>query len=346
MTKKFARQGAYSLGFALCAVCLSPAARAVTENTIIVESVNDYSYVVGNHNKDTICNSEGDGFWNTMASATDFVQDQHYKDGQVYDTDFLDSNRSGDTHDHDNQYWDHNGHAISFVCAHGTCNARTGDLCGTCNAGEHCTALPPPPSGPNLGFCVKNVQRRIRTSSSSSFHGNVVYYGGGNAAWGEDSSSGTWAGAGSDGGTNLVVLINSCGLTAPFYSQYVSAFAGVHLVAGIMPIDQDTVNIANRGSTLASRVVSNHNEVISDSWFATMDSISGGTVCVSSAGGHGIDGCGAYYTLAYDNTTANAQYHTWTERWVDLTSSTHDATGNGGGWIYWHCNYDCNTYPW
>jgi hypothetical protein len=178
-------------------------------------------------------------------------------------------------------------------------------------------------------------------------HSNKVFYGGGNVAWGEDSAAGTWGNAGTNGGTNLVVLINSCGLTAPFYSQYISAFAGMHLVAGIMPIDGDTVNVANRGSLLGNLAVANHNQVVSESWFATMDSASGGGNCRSTyGGGHGISGCGAYYTLAHDSSTSNAQYHVWTETWVDLKSSTHDAIGNGAGWIYWHCNYDCATYPW
>jgi hypothetical protein len=83
----------------LCVGLASESALAVTEDDINVETVNDYSYVTGGHGDDTICNSEGDGFWNSMASSPDFVRTQHYYDNNVTDRDFHDRDRSGDLAD-------------------------------------------------------------------------------------------------------------------------------------------------------------------------------------------------------------------------------------------------------
>jgi hypothetical protein len=255
------------------------------------------------------------------------------QDPNVWDSDYKDSDRSGNTGDGDSSFFDINGFGIAFSCTHGfcdskpSCSATPHNTQGTCASGQVCIF------SPNGATCQANTPRAIVTSTSSSIHGNKVLYGDGTVAWGEDTYSGTFAGAGSNGGLNLVVLINSCGMNAPFYSHYWSAFAGVHSVAGILPLEGDTVDVAARGTDFGAQLVSNVNSPVSEAWFTTEDQM------------NGISGDGAYYLLSFDSTQADAQWHDWNETFNDLQYTANDAVGNGYGWIYWHCNYDCNTNP-
>lgn len=346
-------------------------AEAATEDKAITKSVNDYSYYSQHnlglasphlHDADTICNDEANGFASSLGSS--FALTYADQDFNVWDSDYVDPDRTGSGSDGDGSFFDINGFGIAFSCTHGisvaanSCNTNvscsgTNGTQGSCAAGQVCIFTPPgpapPPPQPNFwfGICEQDTPRAIVTSTASSTHNNLVYYGNGSVAWGEDSDSGTFGGAGTNGGVNLVVMINSCGLTPPFYGHYFQAFAGVHLVAGVMPITGDTVNVSNRGSVLATYLGLNPTSSVGNSWFYTLDNVVGGSSCTPSGtdGGHGMNGCGAYYTLSFDTTTALAQWHGDAENWNDLKNSSNDAKGNSQGWIYWHCNYDCNTYP-
>jgi len=320
-----------------------PQARAQTSTSIITKSVNDYSYYTLNvlhaaaahaHDNDTHCNDEANNFASQVStnpsSYSIVYQDQ---DSNVWDSDYKDPDRSGNASDGDTSYFDIGGFGIAFTCTHGFCDTKPActatphNTQGTCPAGQVCVFTL------DGQICLANTPRAIVTSSASSIHGNVVKYGDGTVAWGEDAYSGTFAGAGSNGALNLTVLINSCGLNAPFYNYYASAFAGVHAVAGIMPLDGDTADVAARGTDFGAQLIWNVNSPVSDGWFTTEDQM------------NGINGDGAYYLLSYDDTQADAQWHTWNETFDALQYDANDAVGNGYGWIYWHCNYDCNTNP-
>ncbi|MBK7584481.1 MAG: hypothetical protein IPI67_30290 [Myxococcales bacterium] len=83
---------------------------------ITVETANDYSFYCGDHSCDIACNSEGDGFWNSMtAGGTGWTGLVHYKDYNVWDTDFYDPNKSGNGNDNDTYNFDKSGNAISHA---------------------------------------------------------------------------------------------------------------------------------------------------------------------------------------------------------------------------------------
>jgi hypothetical protein len=348
--------------FVLAAFGLGLLAPDVLANTgITVESVNDYSYYCGNHSCDTICNSEGDGFWNSMtAGGTGWTALVHYKDSSVYDTDFYDKDKSGYAYDNDTYNFDKSGNAISFVCLHGTCDDCTTTNCtsaANCATGQECMNNPP---SAYSSRCANSSARRMVTSSSGSHHSNFVWYGGNNVKWGEDSNSGSWAGAGTNGGTNLVFMINSCGLKPYFWFELSPAFAGVHLIAEIMPVSNvatgngcaDAANYQYRGSDLASYALTNPYGSVTAAWFAVLDGTpqSGYGSCPDQnsnytyGGGRGINGCGAHNVLSYDVTQTLANWHVDTEGWIGARLESNDATGNGYGRWAAHCNYDCATY--
>lgn len=340
-------------------LCAAQAARGDTNSWspyVNVETVNDYSYMTGDHTHDTTCNTEGNGFWSIISSK--FTQRQHYTDSAVYDSDFLDPQVS--TSAADSSYFDGENTAISFVCAHGTCNDDTGRSCTSgadCSTGDVCVNTPP---AKGVSHCATNFQRRLITSSSGSSHGNYVFYGGGAVKWGESAFGGAWAGAGTNGGANGIFMINSCGLHAPFWGQLTPAFAGVHFVAGIMPNTinslgfADASNWSSRGTYLASYARDHYFNTIAEAWFATMDNAPQAPYAAcpnfdgdySKGGGRGINGCGAHYLMAVDSSVGAAQQTDWYTTWSYLGTNTNtDAQGNAAAWIYWHCNYDCNTYP-
>jgi hypothetical protein len=197
------------------------------------------------------------------------------------------------------------------------------------------------------------------TSSTISSHSNYVFYGQSGVRWGESPNAGSWAGAGTNGGTNLVVLINSCGLRAPYYGQNNTLHAGLHLLVGIMPVSNNAAGFADavgdsaRGSYLGWYLRYLPGTSIRASWFGTMNSEpqTAGRSCPNLntnyyyGGGYGVDGCGAYYSISVAQNQDWATWHAYNETWSQVQSVAYDATGNQSGWIYWNCNYDCDTWP-
>lgn len=350
------------------ALALASLPRGAAANSgITVETVNDYTWWVPDGSKNTICNTEGNYFWNEMtASGTGWTQLVHYVDNSVFDTDFYDPQRPGSlAQDNDTNNFDRAGNAISFVCVHGSCDDCTTTSCstgGNCPAGQECMANPP---SAYSSRCANLSPRRLVTSSSSNWHGNLVFYGDGRVKWGEDSASGSWAGAGTNGGTNVVFLVNSCGLRPYFWAQQSPAFAGAHLIASIMPVSNvakgssglsgcaDAWNYDYRGFFLAAYALANPNSSITSGWFSNLDVTpqAVGTSCpdlttnYTYGGGHGIGGCGAYNVLSFDVTQSLANWHVDSESWLGARFEWNDATGNAYGRWAAHCNYDCYTYP-
>ena len=326
---------------------------------IVVETVSDYTLVCGNTSCDTDANTEGNGFWNAMtASGTGWTATHHYMDNSVFDTDFEDPQYTG-LADNDTNNFDAAGVGISFVIAHGVCDDLTTTVCtsdANCNAamGGYC------PGGQFAAgekrTCINQAPRRIVTSSTSSSHGNFVWYGAsGNGSalktigLGESSNSGGFAGAGTNGGANVAVIVNSCGIRSHhFLKDTQNFYAGVHSVMMTMPIASylDTSNVQRfsdtrqwgaRGSTFSGFILANVLAAASDAWFNP-------TMVNNSYAGPAGHNFGAQIVIAEDSTADNAIWHVLTESWLGTFIDSNDAKGNSFWGAWFVCNYDCNTF--
>jgi hypothetical protein len=173
--------------------------------------------------------------------------------------------------------------------------------------------------------------------------GGLVNYSGGPIRWGESPEAGGWAGAGTNGGTNVVVLDISHGVLPTFWDPtFRNAQAGVQLVLTLMTGGGDTANMAQRGSTFAAFYRANPNRSVANSWKETMNSLpaapGGGTACANLGGGHGFNGCGCNVAIAYDSTLDRAKAGLRLH-WNGITNDHNDALGNQFLWVEWQCNY-------
>jgi hypothetical protein len=356
------------------ALLILPAAQA--SNGVMTESVNWYDRSKGACEVPNLCNSNANaaglrsklsqnpGFWQIL---------QPFQDSAVFDSDFVDPELK--TNGDDGNNFDQPGSAISYVTAHGVCNA--GVASQRCTSSSQCTN-PPPQLGPfgkcqwapaeSTGACHYEAPRPIVVSSTSSSFGNRVFYN--NAPnnfgmnnmvrFGESPNSGGWAGAGTNGGANLVVLDISCGTYRPTLSQdLLGLFGGLHMVATIMPVNGDTANVPNRGSALAQQFLANPNGSVVDAWLNVPNIIGFDGSCSQGsplpplppgnppppgfpgAGGGGINGCGANVAFARDNA-----FGRFGETWSQLRDDTLDDTGGiGVSGARFFCNYDCHKFP-
>jgi hypothetical protein len=334
-------------------------ANATTVTGVAVEGVSDYS-VYGGSNTD--CATEASGFLSTMTqSGSGWTQGANWFDNNVWDTDFLDPDiAGGDPSDDDSIAFDNPGTAVALVCAHGRCNDASSNNCTTSSdcVDGYCPGQPP---SSNSSQCIANsfsIPRKLLTSSTSDVHGHNALYAPGNARWGEDSVTGNWAGAGTNGDDNVAFLINSCAIRQPYMPALFSAFAGVALINVIMPTTNNATGFADagmwssRGSTLAGYALMSPNSKIRDHWDATMDSAPQwqGSSCPDQTGtytyggGYGIYGCGAHVSIAVD------LYDGWASGDLDMSwmqARNESLASRGASYWYWwaHCNYDCITYP-
>jgi hypothetical protein len=346
------------LGGAL-AVASTIARHAHAENTtdIAVEGVSAYA-ACGNANLDGA--QEARGFHDGMLQAgSGWTEGIHYYDGNVYDTDFLDPDSSGDPRDYDMLNSDKPGAAIAFFMVHGNCSDATTRSCKTttdCGSHGYCPGGPPA-STPSA--CVLHISEEIITCSSGSSHNNNIYYAPGNIKWGEDAASGAWAGAGTNGDNNVVFLVNSCAGRPPYVYDQSGEFAGMQLLNIMMPTGNlarsfgysDMIDWSLRGSNLASCALMNQNGAIRDCWAAVLDSSPAnitGTGCpnldsnFTYGGAKGFSGCGANVSIAMDSTPANALYD-FNMTWLEAKTNYSNGINNYYWWA--HCNYDCATYP-
>lgn len=314
---------------------------------------------------------DGDPFWTYIGGVSGLQQRVNLKDSAVFDIDFYDPELTQNSNDGDWSGYgaDPPGNAVSLVCGHGSCDDGTRT---TCTKAADCAGVngvcPGTPPSAYLSRCVQNntPSKLIYTANSSNWHGNIVRYGGGLVAWGESPQSGAWRNpsAGTNGGANLVTVLNSCGLRAPFWSQVANAFAGAHIIAGMMPV---TMNNCPRsdcnsgvgdayggvGGEFAHQGSINPQASIFSAWSAALDSAPNDpssscpdfTENYQYGGGSGFRSCGCNYVMAQDYTALVSIWHTG-ESWLQIQDDTLDATGSQGGpYAQFHCNYDNNTYP-
>ena len=318
---------------------------------ITTESINDYD---GNGDlANSIAN--GNGFRSGMmpSGSTFWSAGDNLTDGFVFDSHFVDDDIYGNGNDY--AAFDEQGDAIAYFTGHGMCNAGTSPV-QSCSTSSQCNSPGPGQSLPGSCQDAPNISpncrywsnRHMITNGIWSWFSNDVNYSYG-IKWGESAYSGSWAGAGTDGGVNLVVADISCGSVPSFESELFSIFAGLHMLATIMPIAGDTANLATRGSTFASRWAANSNGSVGQAWMDTLTllpaSPSGGSACGASGGGRGINGCGANHAFSIAPTAQEAANKIDYESWVGLKNDNNDATSQG----YWAgriiCNYDCSANP-
>jgi hypothetical protein len=314
-----------------------------------------------------------------MTRTAEWINGGQFYDGEVWDTDFYDPDVSGATspYDDDTHYMDATGSvvAISYFSGHGFA-PNTNNV--ACHVNSDC---PSPPSGggyaPGIctycptaaghigcdpaanggGICRYWFNTTIALNGSSSHHGQSVAWGApnGGIVFGESEATGGWATqngkkAGTNGGINMLVLVQSYGGT-PGLWQYEtkSMFGGLHLLGMTSPTDgdYDADSRADRGSTFASQYAMDPLGSVGDAWISSGASLTEGDGCNSdgyNAGGY--NGCGCTTVISWDRTAPLAAFHVLTESWNQLKDDLdYDAKGTG----YWHwstsCNYDITNYP-
>jgi hypothetical protein len=335
---------------------------------IVTEAVNNYG---GPGNiKNAIANCAG--FRTTVETMSGWSTYQAYTDGNVWDSDFVDPDLAhtptggGDTNNFDPI---NNSTSMSYFCGHGTCDDGFPGGCiggGSLQTCYHSSACPAsanpwgtgagvcryspgssPGSPPYQGACAYPTDRYIVVNGNTAPFGDWVDYSSGNfIGWGESANSGSWRGAAENGGTNLVVLDLSNGMEPgfPFPNLYY-AFAGVHIIATLMPTGGDTAMVPDRGAAFASLFVADSTNGVANSWNVAMYSMpSEGGPCGPNGGYDGFNGCGCNFSMAIGNSDFNASENL-NQMWLDLPDDRFDV--QGGGWYYYtySCNYDTGTYP-
>lgn len=296
--------------------------------------------------------TDADGFLNRMDDIAGYVLGQRYTETSVYASDFRDPDLAGPSAN-DTFNFDRGVDAISYYAGHGSCNDQTDTACTT-TAGcptlagldKVCTRFT---ESPLTGRCMYSRPRQIVVDDLSGPGCEFIDASTSNLRFGESPNSGAFAGAGTNGGINAAVLSISCGLTPNMaVPQYINAFAGVSSIHTIMPTRRgsDTVDVTNRGKSMADRYIANQNSSVGFGWTDGLNSITGGGSCQFGGGGHGITGCGANMSIAVDTNQSNADWSLYTESWVQLRNESNDPVGQG--WMSWRgvCNYDCIAHPW
>lgn len=354
------RRPGQSLGWVRWAATLSalgavstfaPTTRAQSYG-ITVESVSDYG---GPNlpNADPDCQNflskiTNDSYWSEKTS---------WEDPSVYDSDFVDSDENSNGADLYN--FDQPGTGIAMFCGHGTADDGFPTNVQYCYHNSDCVSPPSWATLPGVcrtwpsydyGKCAYRSGRYIVTHGAYSPFGNWVNYSSGIVKFGESPQSGNWAGAGTNGGANMVVLDLSNGVEPEqFLANLGPAMAGAHILATIMPTGGDTASVADRGEQFASKFYDNEWGSVAQAWVTTLNDLgSEGSACVSAQyGGYGgINGCGCYLAFSLDSNSTTAPWHLTTESWEDLPGDYNDATGSGWYEYTWVCNFDAHTYPW
>jgi len=352
---------------ALSLSALASPARATTSTGVTMEAVDHYHDPV--NRPDIVCIAEADNFRNGLlnASGTIYTAGHRFPDDSVFDGDFFDKDKTGASLDLDYINFDDPVDGLAYVCLHGDCSDRTNQ---TCTSSSQCTS---PAAGQRLpgkcigngppnnatGWCAYLTNRRMYNGIlASNTHGGVIDYTSGNVRWGESTNSGTWAGAGTNGGINFGLLSNSCGVRPGLeVDELIPLFAGMTVLGIVEPFTRnnplaDDVDAPARGTALSNAYKTNPAGSIGHAW---ADSIVGipqndGKDCplqgssYTYGGGHGMDGCGAQLTFTVDGQASYTYWNRDTENWNDAINNNNDSVGNGYWAGLWHCNYDCNTY--
>jgi len=349
----------------LAALSLSTMAGA-TSTGITVETCSQYTYGCGVPVGSGF-NVSGEQFLSGMlsVSGTPFYQSTWWNDESspdVYGTDFVDPDATGRSSDDDTDTFDKLGDAISFYAGHGVCDAE-GDTGQYCTSAADCTS---PPSGTSMpavcrrwpgdsfGGCSYVTPYRFFVSSNcSAGYGGTVNYSSGIVRFGESLDSDSWAGAGTNGGVNLVEISASCAASPDRPAELVPLFAGIHLLAITAVHTGDTAVDSTwntRGGNFAARYAANPSGQVGTAWLdALSDSDYRNDWCQNSegtasyGGGFGFNGCGQHQAMAADYSRTVTNNHL-RETWSNMTDDSRDAQGSGWALTMRSCNWDCATW--
>lgn len=175
--------------------------------------------------------------------------------------------------------------------------------------------------------------------------------------WGESYHTGNWAFAGTNGGTNVIVLAISCGMMSLREQEVLPGLAGLHMLLTAMVHTGDTTNSSNRGQSFAYWSYIPQLSV-SDSWLLGLSATSPTTVSsvnkcegfdgngapYTYGGGHGFQGCGGHVAIAAGADPAEASAHL-DEDWNQIKPDVSDATQKWSWATDYECNWDCWNYP-
>ena len=357
------------LGAGFSALLLSITANA-TSTGVITEGVDDYGCGGCNANNcspsndNDLCNSASNntGFLNALTSTGKFSSLVNFTNGSVYDTDFVDPD-TGHT-GNDTQNFDVVGGSFSYFTGHGLDGSCTTQACthssqcttpgkggGFTPPAGHCQSSPG--NGPsNTGQCCYDSNRYLITHSSNDQYGGNVGYSTNWVKFGESAYSTNWAGAGTNGGTNVVIIDASWPVMANFgWNQLGPFFAGMRIVAATQPVWGDQANVADRGAAFAHPATQNINSSVYSAWPAAMSLLAynEGSPCgasdYSQGGGHGFNGCGCNLVIAADASQTLVSTDT-TASWLALQNDLSDAFSKN--YYTWNatCNYDSSTFQW
>ncbi len=288
----------------------------------------------------------GDNFMSAITAYGEFNYAHRWVDGQVLLGDFVESSDSAsDSFDAPNL-------AISYFTGHGRDSAGI-TATGCFNAGNCNT---PPPGSTLPGVCLRwpldaagrchyrAMDRRFQLNNCQ----DVNYSTG--VRWGESNFSGGWGGAGTNGGTNMVVIDSSHAEKTGQYPEVMGAIRGTHVLMATMTHTGDTLNTSERGLYLGWMYMLNSQGIASVAWNDTLNNLSDrNTWCQSQfgngsvGGGYGFNGCGANATNAVGASSAEAINHL-NETWPSIRQNSNDTKGNGFWQVRWNCNYDCATW--
>lgn len=337
-------------------------AAAQSSNGLFVASVKDYTLwdpsgaadIPGAH-------VEADGLWFPLIVNNAYTNAGRKKDNNVRDVDFHDPQLTGNGADVDQLNFDQPGTAISYVIAHGTCGDITSANCTSdaqCGIAGYCPGQPP--LQPNQSkVCIAVSARELVTSSTVSWHGNFVRYGAGflqpqqrSFALGESPSSGGFAGVGTNGGTNVGFIINSCGIRSKYWQSASNFFhAGVHSVMMAMPTGawintstgvkdgSDARNYTARGSYIANAILTNQFSAVRHAWLNPTQ-VDNGFATIKGTGFPS----GANIIMARDSSASRTTWHLDTESWFGARLDSNDANGSGFAGFRVLCNYNCSLY--
>ena len=332
------------------------------------EAVNDYT-ACGSVNTPN-CIDNVNGF---LVNMTHWPVANFWTNNDVWDRDFVDSDLSAFGGDNVGFDFSNNSVAIAYYSGHGhgftgfdwdsACdNTSQTNHAHCCATSADCTQ---PGAGQSLpgvctrgpghtgktGYCLYNRARQISTCSTHDAFQHVPALTT-LARFGESSVSGSWRGAGTNGGINFAVMDMSIAVRPGLEVAEVGPiFAGLHNLATIMPTtaDSDAYDVNYRGANFAGFWQMNPFSSPAYSWAFSIysaGSMSGAACSPNGGDGYlGIDGCGAYWTGSLAASSSEAAYLNQQENWNQTQTDTHDATG--ASWVTWtyFCNYDCQTYP-
>lgn len=302
------------------------------------------------------CNSAAHG--GVASPSSGYTLSAWYQDYHVWSTDFKDPALTGNPADSD-YYFDHSANLLSTVITHGQCNDSNAAYCTTdanCPAGSFCPGGPTPPSGYSK-TCLAEQTHEIDMSSGSS-PAQLVTYG---KAWGGTpvasmSFGGPYGGATT--GTNVALIVNSCGFRARSYvydSSYF--FGGIHSLLfavptyalapsffiGTPPVSySDTAQDPTRGYTIAATIMANPLNTVASAWLNPTLVNNGFTF--SASGFPSNVATGANFILSEDRNSTWSSWHVNTESWFGAAADSNDATSQASWTSRWQCNYNCNTY--